>query len=146
MPDETTELIERLRLMSNDIAVWREQMIALRSASRAPGAKTDDKLLLHVEETSGKIYEGIAEFDALLVDIDRKSHAAAAQIVEVGDALRLTLMEITELGTQLYALRSASPGPDEDKAGANMTASAAGDAPPAAPSDVVETSKSGEPH
>ncbi len=146
MPDETTELIERLRLMSNEIAVWREQMIALRSASRAPDAKTDDKLLLHVEETSGKIYEGIAEFDALLADIDRKSHAAAAQIVEVGDALRLILMEITELGTQLYALRSAPPQPGEDTADANIAAIVAEDVPASDQIDAADAAQAGEPH
>lgn len=111
MSPENADLIERLRTMATDISGWREQTKVLKAASKEPGAKSDDKLLLTVEETSGTIYDGIAEFDALVADIDKTSHVAAAQIVEVGDALRLQLMEITELGTQLYALRSSPPEP-----------------------------------
>lgn len=128
MPAEIADLIERLRAMSTDISGWRDQITTLRAASRTPEAGSDDKLLLTVEETSGRIYDGISEFDALVVDIDKTSHDAAAQIVEVGDALRLLLMEITELGTQLYALRSAPPS-EED--GTAIAAIGPDDPPPA---------------
>lgn len=109
MPDDTSDLLPRLRTMATKITGWREQAQRLKATSRNSGAKYDDELLLEIEETSSGIYVGIAEFDALVADVDKTSHVAATQIVEVGDALRLLLMEITELGTQLYALRSSPP-------------------------------------
>ncbi len=115
MPPETIDLSDRLRTLAADITGWREQADGLKAASQLPSARTDDDLLLRVEQTSGSIYGGIAAFDVLVEDVDKTSHTAAIQIVEVGDALRLLLMEITELGTQLYALRSApavSDAPD----------------------------------
>ena len=102
-------LSARLSALSTEIAVWRSEAQRLDAAARLPNAKFDDELLLSVEETSGRIYEGIADFDALVVDIDKKSHAAAGQIAEVGDTMRLVLMEITELGTRLYSLRADGP-------------------------------------
>ena len=104
--DMPNDLSERLRALTAEIAHWRSEAQRLDVAGKLPGARFDDALLLSVEETSGSIYAGIASFDALVVDIDKASHAAAGQIAEVGDALRLLLMEITELGTRLYSLRS----------------------------------------
>lgn len=105
MPDEFSE---RLRAFSAEIVRWRAESQRLDVAGKLPGARFDDALLLSAEETSGSIYAAIAKFDALVADIDKTSHVAAGQAAEVGDALRLLLMEITELGTRLYSLRSGS--------------------------------------
>ncbi len=91
MPSDTPDLLERLRITAADITGWREQAESMKAKSREAGAKYDDKLLLEIEETSGAIYDGIAEFDVLAADVDKASHAAGTQIVEVGDALRLLL-------------------------------------------------------
>jgi hypothetical protein len=103
------DLRKRLTDVAADIERWRQEASGLRAAMHLPDAATDDALLLSVEETSSAIYLAIENFDELVRDIDRKSHVAAGQIAAVGDALRLVLMEITELGTRLYALRSADP-------------------------------------
>jgi hypothetical protein len=104
---DTDDLRQRLQAMATDIVRWRAEATRLRDATQLPGAATDDALLLSVEETSGEIYREIDTFDELVKDVDRTSHVAAGQVAEVGDALRLILMEITELGTGLYGLRSA---------------------------------------
>ncbi|MDB5538854.1 MAG: hypothetical protein JWQ89_581 [Devosia sp.] len=106
MTSKNDDLPERLRAIAADIVGWRDEARRLDEAARLPEARTDNQLLLSVEETSGAIYKGIASFEELVADVDRTSHAAAGQIAEVGDALRLLLMEITELGTRLYSLRS----------------------------------------
>lgn len=103
---ETVDLVSRLNGMATDVENWRSEANRLREAARQPEAATDNALLLSLEETSGAIYAGIDAFTELVEDVDRQSHAAAGQIAEVGDALRLLLMEITELGTGLYSLRS----------------------------------------
>jgi hypothetical protein len=99
---QTNELAARLHLTAERIVEWRADAARLRAILRDSSGPVSQLALLDVEETSGDIYREIAEFDALLADIDRKSHAAAGQIAEIGDALRLVLMEITELGTKMY--------------------------------------------
>jgi hypothetical protein len=114
MTPNADDLLDRLRSMATKIASWQKDAQRLDDAAKLPGAKFDDGLLLSVEQTSGTIYGGIATFDELVLDLDKTSHAAAGEIAEVGDALRLLLMEITELGTRLYGLRSeAVAGSDE---------------------------------
>lgn len=114
-------LTERLKALAGDCARWRTEAKELRSRADADGGALDDALLLAVEETSGGIYAGIRTFEALVADIDSKSHAAAGEIAEVGDAIRLVLMEITELGTYLYSRRSAT-GVQKADAAADFTA------------------------
>jgi hypothetical protein len=93
----------RLQLTADRIVEWRADAKRLREVMGYVEGPVDRLVLLDMEETSGAIYREIEEFDALVLDIDRKSHAAAGQIAEVGDALRLVLMEITELGTAMYS-------------------------------------------
>jgi hypothetical protein len=71
----------------------------------------DDALLQQVEETSREIYREIAAFDLIVADVGKLSADSAAQLGEVGDALRLVLLEITELGTHLYSIRSGAGAP-----------------------------------
>lgn len=110
---DTIDLCSRLNRMATAVEHWRSEAKLLSEAARRPEAATDDELLFSVEETSGAIYREIDVFDELVKDVDTKSQVAAGQIAEVGDALRLLLMEITELGTGLYSLRSS----DMSKAG-----------------------------
>ena len=100
---QSSEIADRLRLTASRIAQWKLDAQRLRAILDDRPGPLEALVLLDVEETSGAIYREIEAFDALLVDIDRKSHAAAGQIAEVGDALRLVLLAITELGTEMYS-------------------------------------------
>lgn len=102
----TDELRQRLEAIATDIDSWRREANRIREAMKRPGVVSDDEFLVSIEETCGEIYRGIDDFDQLVVDINTSSQTAAGQVAEVGDALRLVLMEITELGTRLYGLRS----------------------------------------
>jgi hypothetical protein len=99
-------LVERLHLTAERIAEWRADAVLLRGVLADSEGPVDPALLLAVEEATGKIYREIEAFDAIVANIDKKSHAAAGQIASVGDALRLVLMEITELGTAMYSRQS----------------------------------------
>lgn len=100
---QSNEIADRLHLTASRIAQWKLDAQRLRTILDERPGPLEALVLLDVEETSGAIYREIAAFDALLLDIDRKSHSAAGQIAEVGDALRLVLLSITELGTAMYA-------------------------------------------
>ena len=100
-------LVERLHLTAARITEWRSDAALLRGVLTDTQGPVDPELLLAVEEATGKIYREIEAFDAMVANIDKKSHAAAGQIADVGDALRLVLLEITELGTAMYSRQSA---------------------------------------
>lgn len=99
-------LVERLHLTAARIAEWRTDAALLRGVLAESAGPVDPELLLAIEETTGKIYREIEAFDAIVANIDKQSHSAAGLIAEVGDALRLVLMEITELGTAMYSRQS----------------------------------------
>ena len=103
---QTHDIADRLHLTASRIAQWQLDAQRLRAILDERPGPLEALVLLDVEETSGAIYREISAFDALLVDVDRKSHAAAGQIAEVGDALRLVLLTITELGTEMYGRQS----------------------------------------
>lgn len=110
---DTTEIADRLHLTASRITQWNADAARLRAILNEQPGRLDPLVMLDMEETSTAIYREIDAFDTLLIDIDRKSHAAAGQIAEVGDALRLILLAITELGTQMYARETADiPVPD----------------------------------
>jgi hypothetical protein len=100
---DTSEIADRLHLTARRIDEWKRDAARLRAILKERSGPLERLIMLDVEETSGAIYREIDAFDALLADVDRKSHAAAGQIAEVGDALRLVLLAITELGTEMYA-------------------------------------------
>jgi hypothetical protein len=106
---DTAELAARLNLTAQRIAEWRLDAKRLKDILAVSHGPVDKLVLLDVEETSGAIYREIAAFDALVADIDKQSHAAAGLIAEVGDSLRLALMDITELGTSMYSRESVAP-------------------------------------
>lgn len=101
------DIADRLHLTASRITQWRLDAERLQIILDERPGLIEPLIMLDVEETAGAIYREIEAFDALLVDIDRKSHAAAGQIAEVGDALRLVLLLITELGTEMYARETA---------------------------------------
>ena len=100
---QTSDIADRLHLTASRIAQWKLDAKRLSTILHERPGRLEPLVLLDVEETTGAIYREITAFDALLADVDRKSHAAAGQIAEVGDALRLVLLSITELGTEMYA-------------------------------------------
>lgn len=104
---DTNDIAERLNLTASRIAQWQADARRLTAILNERPGPLESLVMLDVEETSTAIYSEIEAFDGLLVDIDLKSHAAAGQIAEVGDALRLVLLSITELGTAMYARETA---------------------------------------
>ena len=123
---DNDEIADRLKLTAARIAEWRRESDRLRAVAGAVHGRSH---LVEVEELSGAIYREIDQFDALLADIDRKSHAAAGEIAEVGDALRLVLMEITELSLIMYRLEAEATGRSDE---APPSAPEAGESPRAA--------------
>jgi hypothetical protein len=89
----------RLRLTAQRIEAWRREADRLQAVAGVVHGASE---LIEIEETASDIYREIAEFDALVAEIDRVSHAAAGEIAAVGDALRLVLLEITELSLVMY--------------------------------------------
>lgn len=104
---QNIEIADRLHLTASRIAEWKRDATRLRGILHQRSGRIEPLIMLDVEETTGAIYREITAFDALLADVDRKSHEAAGQIAEVGDALRLVLLSITELGTEMYARETA---------------------------------------
>lgn len=108
MNTQTIDLATRLKLFGDEIAGWKEDAAALRlKADAAIFARTVDvEALTSLESTAEAIYAAIARFDALKGEIGAVSPRAAGQVAEVGEALRLVLLEITEIGTSMYAVKS----------------------------------------
>jgi hypothetical protein len=104
---QNSDIADRLHLTASRIAQWRSDAQRLSTILHERPGRLEPLVMLDVEETTGAIYREIDAFEALLADVDRKSHAAAGQIAEVGDALRLVLLSITELGTEMYARETA---------------------------------------
>src|SRR6478609_1000843 len=104
---QNTDIADRLHLTASRIAEWKRDAARLRAILHERSGRIEPLIMLDVEETASAIYREIDAFEALLVDVDRKSHEAAGQIAGVGDALRLVLLSITELGTEMYARETA---------------------------------------
>lgn len=102
------DVADRLRQIGHHIEAWREEAKRIgRMTDAAVAFKSiDDAHLVDLERTSGEIYAEIAAFNLLVPEIAATNPIAAGQLAEVGDALQLVLLEITELGTRMYSLRS----------------------------------------
>lgn len=108
---DSVELASLLRDTAPKIEGWRsqaEQLKALVEAAHVTG-NISDSLLVTVEETAAAITAEISTQSDVVVAVAKDSPAAAAELGPVSDALHLVLMEITELGTALYAVRSQQP-------------------------------------
>ncbi|MEO8756547.1 MAG: hypothetical protein ABI398_02175 [Devosia sp.] len=90
------------------IAGWRaqaQQLTQLLVPARIEGHVSDD-LHVTIERTCTAIYSEIEAVSAITKDVAKTSAEAAAQLAPIEDVLRLVLLEITELSTELYAIRS----------------------------------------
>jgi hypothetical protein len=107
------ELIASLRATGDKIEYWRERGRRVRGlANEALDThQVKAERLLEVEETSTEIYQAIADFDRLVEEVSHTSLVAAGELAAVGDSLHLALLEITELGTTMYSVRSREPDP-----------------------------------
>ena len=105
---ETTEpedVRTTLQHFASKLGEWRKEADRLRARSeRRRVAST--KLLVHVEDTSGELYREIESFNATVAEVAKQSPQAAGELAEVGETLRLLLLEITEAGVKLYSTRS----------------------------------------
>lgn len=104
-----SDTISRLKPILERIRHWREDAALIKKLA-AQAQETRDvsaQSLQQVEETATDIYRQIEEFEVLVKENSDTTPAALAMIAEVGDSLRLVLLEITELGTSMYGARSA---------------------------------------
>jgi len=95
-----------LQHFAQNISRWREEASRLRIRARRKGVAST-KVLVRVEDTSSELYREIEDFNATVAAVAKQSPRAAGELAEVGEALRLLLLDITEMGTQLYSTRSA---------------------------------------
>jgi hypothetical protein len=71
------------------------------------------------------LHQETAAFNALVGEVSKVSPTASAELAEAGDAFRLILLELTELSTALYSLRSGL-GQISDDIGAPVDATIEG--------------------
>ncbi|RUT32594.1 hypothetical protein EMQ25_05435 [Arsenicitalea aurantiaca] len=114
MVDHTAELIEKLRPYGENIAEWRAyvEKLRLQADEAVASREVDVDALVETEQTAEAIYDAISRFDKLLAQIAEVSPQASGELAEVGEALRLVLLEITELSIQMYA---AGEGPRTER-------------------------------
>jgi hypothetical protein len=114
-PEADSHIADRLRQIGHHIEAWRDEARRIgRMTDAAVAFKSiDDAHLIDLERTSGEIYAEIAAFNLLVPEIAATNPIVAGQLAEVGDALQLVLLEITELGTRMYSLRSGEVETEE---------------------------------
>ncbi|WP_423066982.1 hypothetical protein [Devosia sp. CN2-171] len=111
------EIVERLQHFGANIHKWNAEaarLTLLAAASRQNPA--DEAQLTAVEETAGSIYNDISAFNETVTEVAAKSPKAASELAPVSDAIRLVLLEITELGVRLYSTHSGMPHTSDDGA------------------------------
>jgi hypothetical protein len=111
------EIAERLQHFGANIDRWKTEaarLTLLAAASREHPA--DRTQLTALEETAGEIYRDLTAFNATLTEVAEKSPVAASELVPVSDAIRMVLLEITELGVRLYSTHSGLPHTSEEDA------------------------------
>jgi hypothetical protein len=103
------ELYARLERLARDLGSWREAAERLRFAAYEAeiSGHVDDSQLVAQEDVAGELYAAIEQFNALQSEIASEDADGPAEFAKVGDMLHLVLLEITELGTRMYRLRSA---------------------------------------
>jgi hypothetical protein len=94
-----------LQHFADNIGRWRAEAGRLRARTEQQDTASTE-LLVHVEDTAGDIYREIESFDIAVADVAKQSPQAAGELAEVGEILRLLLLDITELGTKLYSTRA----------------------------------------
>lgn len=102
---DTAAVRATLGHFAENIEKWRLQVAVLRvEAAERQVASTE--LLVTVEDTAGEMYREIESFKAAVAGVAEQSGEAAGELAEIGESLRLLLLELTELGTKLYSTRS----------------------------------------
>src|SRR4051812_27266240 len=105
------KLAARMADAPSRIAAWRAQAQQLKQLlvpARIEGHVSED-LHVQIERTCTAIYTEIEDCSATIKDVAATSISAAAELAPINDALHLVLLEITELSTELYAIRSGVP-------------------------------------
>ena len=102
----TTGELERFR---ENIARWRKLTLDLhRFADELPrDVPVAPSKLVYLESTASEIYTEIEAFTAAS-ERYKTGNPGADDATEIGDALRLLLLELTELGTKMYSSHSAA--------------------------------------
>lgn len=110
MPTTNQDIAQRLSHFATNIEGWRTEAVRLTllvARSRQEPASPPE--LTELKKTAGAIYEDLSAFDAAVKEVANRSPAAAAELAPVSDAIRLVLLEITELGIKLYSEHSGIP-------------------------------------
>jgi hypothetical protein len=87
---------------------WRSQAEQLKHLVRTAevAGNVSDELLQTTEGTCTAIYTEIDKCAKVIATVEATSQPAASQLAALNDALHLVLLEVTELSTELYAVRS----------------------------------------
>lgn len=101
----TTGELDRFR---ENIAKWRKTTLDLHTfADELPDdVPVAPSKLIYLESTASEIYQEIENFTAASEHY-KSGNPDADDATEIGDALRLLLLELTELGTKMYSSHSA---------------------------------------
>lgn len=103
-----TWLASILRDTPSKIDAWKSQASQLKHLVTAAEVTegVSDGLLNTAEATCTSIYAEIAKCADVIKTVAATSPQAASQLAALDDALHLVLLEVTELTTELYAVRS----------------------------------------
>jgi hypothetical protein len=104
----TQDIRTTLQHFAENIDKWRAEASRLRAEADGRG-DVSTELLVHIEDVSGKVYREIESLNAVVAEVGKKSPQAAGELAQVGEALHLVLLDITEIGTGLYSARSTLP-------------------------------------
>ena len=104
----TPTFTRRLKTLGADLVRWRAEADRLRvlTEEALSSQQVEHEMLVNVERSAGLLYAEIETFNVLLREVAGQSPAAASELATVDDALRLLLLDVTELGTRLYSIRA----------------------------------------
>jgi hypothetical protein len=96
------------------LRAWRDQaqQLSLMLVPARINGAVSDELHASIEHTCSAIYGEIEMCSATTKSVAETSAAAAAELAPLENALRLVLLEITELSTELYAIHSGVARPE----------------------------------
>ena len=105
------DLYGRLAELAQQLNVGRGAATRLRAAAYEAevSGRVDDQQLIDLEGVAGEIYVSIEAFNSLPYwTWPRKTPTDLGNLLQVGDLLHPVLLEITELGTRMYRVRSTT--------------------------------------
>ena len=97
------------------IEAWRSQALQLKHLVTTAGVtgEVSDDLLLNAEATCTSMYSEVAKCAEVIKTVATTSPQAASQLAALDDSLRLALLEVTEVTSELYAVRSRVKRPPQ---------------------------------